>query len=340
MTTNSVTGFSPNVHHKPVKTAETSREDIRLSSLEWRKKAADRLFYAGLARQSNDLISCSDPARAWQVLTCPDDSSHFEQIIVPSCKLSYCPICAHARSAELARNYTPVVQDALNASPDNYELRHVVLTTPYALTHSKIDKLTKTIWSKVVYCFETLWGLRQKHWKLFDFGLMGGWEFGEDGHKLHWHGMALCPFIDIERLKDCRKEANGGTCQVVYVRRVNGVEKGVKEVTKYATKLTALPPHLVPALHHVLSSKRRIRAYGAFSWKIVKQAAQPYCCPTCGHALTLLPLLHSKLGNNFSTPSGDNTGKVPQTTTRPPPHEHLVPLFDYPKRTAATTYTQ
>lgn len=319
MNISSVNDFPQRVHNKPASEAETRREEIRLVSSTWRREAAARLFAAGLFKQADDLASCSDPERAWQALACPDDQTHFYEPVVPSCKLPYCPMCAHARAAEIASEYAPVVQDALNASPDDYELRHVVLTTPYSIHHSHIDKLTRTIWQKMIYCLETLWGLRQRHWKDFDFGVLGGWEFGEDSHLLHGHLMVLSPWIDIHRLKDCWEESTGGTCQVVYVRRVNGVENGVKEVTKYATKLTAMPPALIPALHRILAQKRRIRAYGAFYAKLEKQVTEPQTCPTCGKLLVLLPLLHLKHGNNFATAPGDNTATTPQTATRPPP---------------------
>lgn len=327
---NSVAENSLQVHKLPLTEAETRREEIRLASSDWRRQAAAYLFDAGLFRQSDDLVSCSDPERAWQALVCPDDLEHYQQVVVPSCKLPYCPICAHARAAEMAAEYTPVVQDALNASPDDYELRHVTLTTPYSINHSQIDKLTRTIWQKTIFCLETLWGLRQRHWADFDFGVLGGWEFGEDGHKLHIHLMVLSPWIDKQRLNDCWEEATNGICKVTDVRLVKGVEKGVKEVTKYATKLTAMPPKLIPALHRVLSQKRRIRSYGAFYAKLEKQVSEPQTCPTCGTVLCLVPLLHLKHGNNFAEASGDNTDKTPQTATRPPPEQlELIPLREF-----------
>lgn len=326
----SVNDFPHRVQQQPLTEAETRREEIRLVSSSWRREAAAYLFNAGLYRESDELAFCSDPERAWQALVCPDDHEHYQRVIVPSCGLSYCPMCASARAAEVAAEYTPVVQDALNASPDDYELRHIVLTTPYSIRHSQINKLTRTIWRKMVFCLETAWGLRQRHWKDFDFGVLGGWEFGEDSHLLHGHLMVLSPWIDQQRLADCWEEATGGTCKIVYIRKVKGVEKGVKEVTKYATKLTAMPPALIPALHRVLAGQRRIRAYGAFYARLDKQPDEPQTCPVCDQVLVLLPLLHLIHGNNFAAVLGDNTDLVPQTATRPPPEQlELLPLREF-----------
>jgi len=308
----------------------TDRETTRLASKLWRDQASDALMFAGLNRQSNDLNSCSDPARAWSQLVCTLDAAHYAQAIVPSCKLAYCPMCASARSAELLQQYSHIVRDALNASPDNYELRHITLTTPYELTHSQIDKLAATIWGRAVYCLETLWGLRQRHWELFDFGVLGGWEFGEDGHKLHIHLLVLCPWVDARRLTDCWEEATQGICKITKVKKVRGIESGVSEVTKYATKLTTMPPQLVPILHRVISGKRRIRAYGAFSGQIESVSSEPFVCPVCGSELSILPLLNLRLGNNFVEPNAHNNEKQPKTEPRPPPAHIQGRFFDYP----------
>jgi hypothetical protein len=239
-------------------------------------------------------------------------------------------MCASARSAEMLQPYSHIVQDALNASPDDYELRHITLTTPYGLTHSHIDKLAATIWGRAIYCLETLWGLRQRNWAMFDFGVLGGWEFGEDGHKLHIHLLVLCPWIDKDRLNDCWAEATDGICQVTWVSKVNGVENGVREVTKYATKLTTMPPFLIPTLHKVISGKRRIRAYGAFSGQLETAPSEPFVCPTCGAELVILPLLNLRLGNNFAETSKDKTVKSSKTAPRPPPDQVQGRFFDYP----------
>lgn len=287
-------------------------------------------MFAGLSVQANDLNSCSDPARAWSEKVCAADADHYRQPIVPSCRLAYCPMCASARSAELKQQYSHIVRDALNASPDNYELRHITLTTPYELTHSKMDTLAASIWGRAVWCLETLWGLRQRHWELFDFGVLGGWEFGEDGHKLHIHLLVLSPWIDKERLNDCWAEATQNICQITWVKKVNGVDNGVAEVTKYATKLTTMPPQLIPTLHKVLSRKRRIRAYGAFSGQLESVSSEPFTCPVCSGELVILPLLNLRLGNNFAEVGADNPAKSSKTAARPPPEHIQGRFFDYP----------
>ena len=287
-------------------------------------------MFAGLNHQSHELSCCSDPGRAWQQMVCPLDAAHYAQAIVPSCKLAYCPMCASARSAELLQQYSHIVRDALNASPDDYELRHITLTTPWSINNPQIYNLVNSIWRKAIYCLETLWGLRQRHWATFDFGVLGGWEFGGQGLKLHIHLLVLCPWIDAFRLTDCWEEATGGTCKITKVKKVRGIDNGVAEVTKYATKLTELPPQLVPTLHKVLSAKRRIRAYGAFSGQLKTVPSEPFVCPECGSELVLLPLLNLRLGNNFAEPSIDNPAKSSKTAPRPPPDHIQGRFFDYP----------
>lgn len=287
-------------------------------------------MFAGLNRQSNDLSCCSDPARAWSQLVCTLDAAHYAQAIVPSCKLAYCPMCASARSAELLQQYSHIVRDALNASPDDYRLRHITLTTPYEITHSQMDKLAATIWGRAIWCLETVWGLRQRHWELFDFGVLGGWEFGGKGHKLHIHLLVLSPWIDSFKLSECWEEATQGNCKIVDISKVRSIEDGVSEVTKYATKLTTMPPQLVPTLHRVISGKRRIRAYGAFSGQLKTVSTEPFVCPVCSGELVILPLLNLRLGNNFAEVGADNPAKSSKTAARPPPAHIQGRFFDYP----------
>ena len=308
----------------------TERETTRLASKSWRERASWALMYAGLNHQSHELECCSDPARAWQQLVCTLDAAHYAQPIVPSCKLAYCPMCASARSAELKQQYSHIVRDALNASSNEYELRHITLTTPYEITHSQINKLAATIWGRAIYCLETLWGLRQRHWEMFDFGVLGGWEFGGKGNKLHIHMLVLCPWVDALRLSECWEEATQGICKITKVKKVRGIEDGVSEVTKYATKLTELSPTLVPTLHRVLSGKRRIRAYGAFSGKLETVTSEPFVCPCCGSDLVILPLLNLRLGNNFAEVEVANPAKSSKDAPRPPPEYIQGRFFDYP----------
>lgn len=308
-----------------VQSPETTREEIRISSQRWRNTAALHLIEADLVRQANDLMDCSDPQRSWQEKVCAADPQHYRAVIVPSCKLPYCPMCARARAAEVARDYEPIVQDALNASPDDYELRHIVLTTPYHVMHKDMDRIAGDIWNKTIYCLEMLFGLRQRHWSLFDFGLLGGYEYGEGSHLLHIHLLVLCPWVDKIRLSECWDTATGGRCQIVKVRRVNSVTEGVKEVTKYATKLTELPPQFVPTLHKVLSRKRRIRAFGAFAGHLEKNEAHEMTCPVCTGELILVPLLNLKPGNNFAEGNASDDKKVPQTAPIPPPGQLEFP---------------
>jgi hypothetical protein len=309
----------------PPTNEQFKREQLRLNSERWRNTAGVFMIQSDLVRQAADLMSCSDPARAWQALACPNGHEEAYQPIVPSCKLPYCPVCAHARSAELAREYTPIVQDALNASPDSHKLRHITLTTPYSIEHSQINGLAASSWRKAISTIEAALGIKQRNWKKQDIGVLGGWEFGGKGLKLHVHLLILSPWIDQEILADCWRQATNGVCEIVWIRKVNGVESGVKEVTKYATKLTELPPQLVPALHTILSGKRRIRAYGAFSWKLDAQESRPQTCPVCGELLELSPLLNLRLGNNFAGHNHTEPVTDPQTASIPPPTQHEFP---------------
>jgi len=322
---------SPSENLKQSSSVHTAnRDELRQVSATWRKQAAAHLFASGLYHHGDELERCSDPARAWQALVCTANEQHYQAAIVPTCKLPYCPMCARARSAELARQYTPIVQDAYNCSPRHHRLRHVVLTTPYEIVHSDIDRLCDSIWTKAVACLEIVFGVKQRKWKKQDIGVLGGWEFGETGHKLHIHLLVLSPWIDFEGLIDAWTATTDTICQVAHVKGVRDLESGVREVTKYATKLTEMPPALVPVLHGALSGKRRVRAFGVFYGKVAQVEQLPQVCPVCAATLAVVPLLNLRTGNNFAWQVDKVVTKFSYSSGIPPPEQlPLLPTHDF-----------
>lgn len=315
-------------NYSQVPLTENQREELRLASLSWRRQAASYLAAAGYGKQAATLEFCSDPQTMSSVIVCSQDESHYSKAVVQSCHLRYCPVCSHARSAELVRNYEPIVLDALTASPDSYRLKHVVLTTPYPLTAKWIGVVYRKIWKQVVATLEDVWGVKARYWKDHDLGIIGSSEFGDDGLKLHIHMLVLSPWIDREKLSRAWSSHTSGQCKIVFVRACNDVSRGLTETLKYATKLTELPPSLVPKLHEVLKGTRRVRAFGVFAWKLAKVQRAPAVCPTCGAALQEkhLQLLNLRLGNNFASPQTPEGTKNPVLKAIPPPEQLKLDL--------------
>lgn len=305
----------------------SKREEIRLASLEWRKQASDALFAHGYHHQSDELRFCSDPRTMSSLIVCSEDEKHFSKAVVKSCHLRYCPICAHARAAELVRDYEPVVLDALASTPESHTLKHITLTTPYPLTDPDMRNLYRKIWKAVVVCLENTFGVKVRYWKEAGLGFVGGAEFGESGNKLHVHLAGLCPWIDLEKLSESWSLATGGDCRIVWVRAIDDAAAGLSEVLKYATKMTELPPRLVPVLHAILAGTRRIRAFGMFAWKISKKQHSEAVCPICGAPLKEHFLLNLKLGNNFATGDEGLNPENPVVKAIPPPEPIQIPLI-------------
>lgn len=338
--------------------------------LRYRERAYVELLKAGMDDIAERYLHCADPS--WSFLiggngeipkevsgvnACSADASHPAQAVYPTCHLRFCCDCAHAQSARLLNRYVPFMKGLVRDGDEVYKLRHIVLTTPIRLIdpscreemHELFNKLRDEFW-------DILLG---KGWRK-ECGVLVATDFGEDGHKLHFHILVYCPWIDKDAITDAWLKVTGGLCEVNWIRLVDEdehtVDKAVAEILKYAVKLWKvgkdgkiiyLDPKLIPVLAKVLQGTRRIRSYGLFNGFQVED--KPHVCETCAapriHLKPIdwniyfetgfLPeefeearrgeLLDLRIGNNFFEGGG---GEIPITVHLQPVLPNFEPVMD------------
>lgn len=267
----------------------------------WRNQASDALDAAGFEALSLQFKYCGDESLNF-TLACKDDPLHYSRVCPKTCKNRFCAECeSYAQSKRLAV-YIPAIDEAMRSGPESYRLRHIVMTTPIKLAdtdcHEKLVKywvyinqaLNRVAWRE----FEKQNKLtKSEHrrgridWKKHDMGFLVGAEFGEAGHKLHFHILFWGCWIAADWLTEEYRRFTGDESKVVKIKLVNDAGKGAKEVlAKYATKLTELPPRLVPTLHSVLKGTRRVRSYGVF-FNVPREELSKCDCEVCGAGLQI-----------------------------------------------------
>lgn len=337
--------------------------------LKYRELVYVELLKAGMDKDAEDYIRCSDPALSfWAdqsgelpdgvigVNACSADSTHPAKAVCPTCHKRYCCDCAHQQSARLLARYTPFIKGLVRDSDEVYKLRHIVLTTPISLYHDDCREQMLELFNKIAY---ELWDiLLGKGWRK-DSGVLIASDFGENGHKLHFHILAYCPYIDKEKITEAWLKVTGGLCEVNWIRLVkedheqeHTVDGAIAEILKYATKLwkrdktgkvVYLDPALVPVLARVLKGTRRVRSYGIFNGFVAVET--PHVCGACAAPIIHLNRLdweiyaktgflpeqfelarsgvelESRIGNNFFEGGG---GEIPITVHVQP----VLPTFD------------
>lgn len=266
----------------------------RAAYLAWRAEAAEGLEAAGLVAEAALFRSCQ---RHYDVDICVRNIDHAPRPIPYTCHLRYCPDCERREQARKLARYVPAVHDLLTLGRDGYSLKHIVLTTPYELADPDAPNLFKNAWRALEKVFDRVFvtllndagklsDAEKRRWrpelKRHGIGILAAAEFGEQGHKLHFHLLAYCPYIPIDFLVQCWQSVTNGDCEVSWIEKVEleQVEKAVIEVSKYVTKFVELPPSLVPALHHALSGSKRLRSYGSLR-SLPAPERTPCECPIC-----------------------------------------------------------
>lgn len=277
---------------KPRKRRKTDQEAKQLKA--WRSSAADALAAAGMTRESNLFRQCESD---FLVDTCSYDVTHEPRIVKKTCHLRYCPPCEERDQARRLQRYVRPIWDMVNFAPRGTNLRKFELTTPYPLDGEDAPQKYKLAWTHFEEClrsavYETLLTrkklspeeIRRKRadMKKHHVGALACAEFGEDGHKLHFHCVILSPFLPVGKLVETWQEVTSDVCKVAYIRAIDNssVDDELKEVIKYVTKFTKLEPNLVPALANVLKSVRRMRTYGIFQG-IKPEKKEPCLCKVC-----------------------------------------------------------
>lgn len=277
--------------------------DNQTETQQWRADVATALCNAGHELEADAFLHCGDEGHFNSYLVCASDPSEYAVPMLHTCHRRYCPDCEKRAQAERLAKFLPAIQDACNLRKSGYSLKHLVLTTPYDLKSDEIFHQYARAWDAVRDTLVSLFfelRLRKatpeeksrKRLSLTNHGIgaIVCAEFGEEGHKLHFHILAYCPYIDKERLWTAWELHTAGDCLNVHIRRIRDVEEGAKEVIcKYVTKLGVLPPDLVPRLRQVLHGTRRIRSYGIFHGLACPDEVKHCECPVCGGPLMWMP---------------------------------------------------
>ena len=292
--------------------------------LKWRESVANCLWYSGHKPEAEAFFNCGkdEDFRAYAV--CRTDASHFAKPILHTCHLRYCVDCERRAMAKRLERFLPAIDDAINSwRKGSYRLRHIVLTTPYDLSKEEILEQYPRAWKAVQKTIEqVMFNVREK-WatleekrrqrislKQHGIGLIVGAEFGEQGHKLHFHLLCYCPYIPHDTLTKYWKENTNQEAYISDIKQVHSIEQAAKEtITKYVTKLSDMPPELIPCLHKVLEGSRRIRSYGIF-YNLPALEEEPCTCPQCGSSVGYMRRsdYEERYGKKVLTNCSSNTG--------------------------------
>jgi len=277
---------------------------------EWRNRAAAAMFEAGYEDESVDFLRCAAipmahihssapvlPQKAETVWVCDHDNSHDAMLFFATCGSRGCPDCAHRQVARFAWRYIPAVLDcAVKKGKDR--LRKIVLTTPLDLRDpdckEKLRDYCKAL-GKLWKSLET----RSPNWSTA--GTLESFEFGPNGHKLHFHVYHYGRYLPKNEISETWKSLTGGEAYIVDVQSVaqdadatdEEIANEVLETLKYSVKfwskdrdgnVTYIDPELMPLLLGVLKGTRRVRSRGVF-YNIAEPPKDPLCCETRGNEM-------------------------------------------------------
>ncbi len=277
---------------------------------EWRNRAAAAMFDAGYEDEAIDFLKCAEipselidphtktlPANASTIWVCDNDPAHEAHLFYSCCDGRYCPDCAHRQVARFARRYVPAVLEAAKNKGRN-RLRKIVLTTPLDLRDPDCKQKVRQYCNALGQVWKLL-AARSEKWSTA--GTIESFEFGPNGHKLHFHIYHYGNYLPKNELSEAWKELTGGDAYIVDVHSVAQSEDAtdaeianeVLETLKYSVKFWSkddsgnvqyIEPELMPLLMNVIKSTRRVRSRGIF-YNIPEQPKDPLCCDTCGNEM-------------------------------------------------------
>lgn len=242
------------------------------------------------------------------VLACSNQINHLARPIYEHCDNRVCPRCASRLSARLLDHYTRPIEDLIAAHPrPGYRLRHIVLTTDVhpmqATADIKFDHLSARIEPTIrdclcprhddesIHAWHRRWAMKKR-----TIGLLVCAEFGEDGHRLHFHLAYYGPFIPQAVLSQTWEQKTGYPVVYIHNRQDHPIADVLRETLKYVTKFAidgqAADPHLIARIHQILFGHRRVRSYGLF-FNIpepTQDDQQHGTCPECQSELVELTL--------------------------------------------------
>jgi len=282
----------------------------------WRADVYEALNDAGLEKVAERWLSCSDnpktkvrpvagaalPKNAEKVYVCAADHTHDAEIYAQSCDLRICPECARRQAARLVHQYLPLFNDLAHQHHKTYRFRHIVFTSPYGLADADVRSRLICGFKQVGRVMSGMMAEKCPDWKTKQ-GYLVGAEFGETGHKLHYHVIHYGQYLNQAELSRRWREQTGGDAFVVFVRGFpyagRTIEETLREVLKYCVKfynqdeitgnIAAIPAELMPVLCRTLDKTRRIRTAGLF-YNIPQPERHTHSCATCGGDMVSIPV--------------------------------------------------
>ena len=274
---------------------------------EWRNRAAAAMFDAGYEDDAIDFLKCAEipselidphtktlPANASTIWVCDNDPAHKAHLFYSCCDGRYCPDCAHRQVARFARRYVPAVLEAAKKKGRN-RLRKIVLTTPLDLRDPDCQKKVRNYWNALGQVWKLL-AARSEKWSTA--GTIESFEFGPNGHKLHFHVYHYGNYLPKNEIAKAWKTVTGGDAYIVDVKSVaqsedatdDEIANEVLETLKYSVKfwskdeagnVTYIEPELMPLLMTAIKGTRRVRSRGIF-YNIKEPDREPLSCVMCG----------------------------------------------------------
>lgn len=163
--------------------------------------------------------------------------------------------------------------------------------------------------------------------KQLGIGALFSCEFGETGHKLHAHAQYHGVPINYDIFNDVWKEVSG--FEVTWFVEKDSINEAVREVTKYATKLTTCPVNQIVNLYRAFSDGRRVRAIGVFHGLIagLDDEIPVMLCEICGRRLELFSEFEYELLIQFKEGTNSNNTESKINGANAPPKPFQVTLL-------------
>ena len=330
----------------------------------WRADVSHAMIEAGLEADAKDFWNCAETPKqkisssapavnssAETAYVCTQGQGHDALLFFACCDNRGCPDCARRQTARFARRYVPLTLE-LVARTDRHRLRHIVLTTPYDLKEMSVEEGRQRV-DDCNAAIGVIWKMLETK-KRKTLGTLESFEFGTNGHKLHFHILHYGSYLPQPEIVNAWRKLTGGECEVVFVRAIGlpedteeDIRHDVIETLKYSTKFWStdkvtgeikyIDPKLMPKLMLILKGKHRVRSRGVF-YGIPEQEKEPLKCADCGHemarvrvkewhlwlsqgatyedikALEQSKYLNSRLANK-SPPKSESDDKPPLPTT-------------------------
>lgn len=211
-----------------------------LSRRAWRSEVYDALSNADMEKLAKRFASCVEnsrtkvkpgldtllPDNAEMVYVCTGNHHHEAVVQAQTCDLRICPDCAHRHVARLTARYAPVMFNLFHSHHRRYRFRHIVFTRSTSLTDpdsreqyikgfadikSVMDDLLPLGWNK------TPEQTAEYKTDANRQGYIVAAEFGETGHKLHYHVIHWGQYLNQSDLSRLWREKTDNNDRVVRV---------------------------------------------------------------------------------------------------------------------------